>query len=187
MASAAGGGQNVENVSCGAGNDAISGGAGNTTLAGGAGDDTPAAGAGNDALIGGAGDDLFPFGPAPAPETDSLGEDAGGGSDTIDFALGAAPGSGVTLDLRSPTTALGGHANRVLETLSPGQGRNLENVLGAGGDDLIEGNAADNLLAGRGGNDTLDGERRPGMPWHDLPGRRERVSFALTLRPPARR
>lgn len=111
------------------GNDRISGGGGNDQLTGSGGDDRLYGGAGNDILFSGIGIDTL------------IGGD---GLDTADFSNG--PSHGLTLTLR-----------RVVQTDGT-RLSSIENLVGTGYDDVLEGDDGDNLLdGGWGGNDLLSG------------------------------
>jgi Ca2+-binding RTX toxin-like protein len=155
----------MENVTGGAGNDTVTGNAavnvlignaGNDTLNGGSGNDTLTGGEGSDSLIGGTGNDNYLFATALLGQTDVITELSGGGTEFLDFTSLSA-GDGLSINLASTTTALGGHANRVINLASAGTTTPLENVTGGAGNDNITGNAASNVLTGNAGNDTLVG------------------------------
>jgi Ca2+-binding RTX toxin-like protein len=146
------GGLGIDYLYGGGGNDTLDGGAdhdylygeaGHDTLDGGAGDDVLDGGAGNDTLVGGAGGDAF-FG--------------GAGIDTVSYAGSSGT---IRVDLEGPDYNYQGDA--MGDTFD-----GIENVIGATGQSIISGNAADNVfqatagsnyngLYGRGGNDTLIG------------------------------
>ncbi len=107
--------------------DALDGGAGNDSLAGGAGDDTLTGGLGADTLDGGTGNDVFYAG----------GEDVVTGGAGIDQVFSA---TSFTLAPDVENLTLTG------TDAVDGTGNNLANV--------IEGNAADNILTGGKGSDT---------------------------------
>ncbi len=121
-------------------NNTLNGTANRDFMVGHRGDDT-ISGVGNaDVLIGGQGDDLLEGG----PEADR--QNGGNGQDTASY---ASSGGAVTINLQS-RIAQGGDA----------QGdhlRNIENVIGSGGNDSLTGDTGDNILDGREGNDTLEG------------------------------
>ncbi len=131
------------------GNDFLNGINGNDTVWGGGGDDRLRGGPGDDFLYGEAGDDNF------AIDDFEHGVDVingGEGSDTIEcsFSPFATPiPRDVVLDL-----ATGSHVFQSVVTLTF---QSIENVLGAGGNDVFSGTEADNFLAGNDGADTLRG------------------------------
>ena len=130
-------------VSSGAGNDtltctgpggcAMSGDDGDDSLVGGTGGDALLGGPGNDSADGKAGDDTYLFGPADAPQTDTVTEGAAGGFDTLDFSV-LLTGDTLTVDLRVDSS-MASHTNRVVNTGGAGQVDNFEKVIGGGGDD----------------------------------------------------
>ena len=79
-------------------------------------------------------------------EADTL--DGRGGSDTADYSRSDA---GVTVDLGSTGAQSGGHAQG--DTLI-----NIENVTGSAHQDMLTGDALDNILKGGAGDDTLTGK-----------------------------
>jgi Ca2+-binding RTX toxin-like protein len=113
----------------------------NYRLDGGAGSDVVAAAGGADVLLGGAGDDLLVGGSG----ADTL--DGGTGNDTASYSFTS---QGVTVDLGAGT-ATGGEAAG--DTF-----KNIENLIGSGGDDVLTGNSGNNTLNGANGNDILSGE-----------------------------
>ncbi|MFD0916474.1 beta strand repeat-containing protein [Pseudahrensia aquimaris] len=119
-----------ENLILGGGDDIITGDNHANRIDGGGGADTIFGGAGNDTLIGGFGDDTL---------------DGGSDTDTADYSYS---NSNITIDLAAgeayPTSA----GNSVGDTLI-----SIENVTGGGGNDIIIGNAGNNVLKGAGGSD----------------------------------
>jgi Ca2+-binding RTX toxin-like protein len=105
---------------------------------------------GNDTLIGGAGNDSYLFDADGALGSDSL-DEAGGGSDTLDFA--ATSTLAVSLNLAITTNQV---VNANL-SLTLGSGATFEHVIGGSLADTITGNTLANSLTGGGGNDTLIG------------------------------
>jgi Ca2+-binding RTX toxin-like protein len=161
-------------ASTGAGNDTISGaggfgsgaafalgftlygGAGNDTLVGGAGNDTLCGGDGNDTLTGGLGDDtLDGEGGADTLDAESAknGNDTylgGAGVDLVDYSKRTASLTVVMDQNRSGTgtdSGESGEQDRV--------GDDLENLYGGSAGDTFTGNAQNNLIDGRAGNDTF--------------------------------
>jgi Ca2+-binding RTX toxin-like protein len=108
----------------------MTGGPGNDILIGGAGDDTISGGAGIDGIEGGAGNDVID-----------------GGLGDNDFAAFFGATSGVSVDLVGGTATGAG-----TDTLT-----SIEGVDGSNGDDVMNGNGADNFFAANGGDDTIDG------------------------------
>ncbi|KQT61450.1 hypothetical protein ASG52_00740 [Methylobacterium sp. Leaf456] len=129
------------------GADILDGGDGGDRLEGGAGNDTLVGEAGDDRLIGGAGDDTLDGGRG--------GETQG---DTADY---AAAGQQVRVDLNGMSTTVGGKTV-IYHATGTEIGRdvlkNVENVVGGKGADVLKGDAAANRLSGGAGNDTLVGE-----------------------------
>ena len=121
-----------DNLAGNASANALRGNAGNDTLSGRAGADTLDGNAGNDTLEGG-------------PGADAL--DGGDGNDTADY---SASNAGVSINLESQQPKVGGHAAG--DTL-----RNIENLIGTSGGDLLHGNSAANVLRGGGGLDNIHG------------------------------
>lgn len=115
------------------GDDNLSGGKGNDYLYGGAGNDKVEGGAGNDFILGsdGSGNDSY---------------NGGSGNDTISYS-GAT--QSVTVNLNK------GRASGA--EIDQDKLRDIENVIGGAGDDIITGNSKSNYLIGNDGNDTLDG------------------------------
>jgi len=120
-------------VALGEGNDFLQTGDGDDTLTGNGGNDTLVGGGGNDRLKGGGG-------------TDTL--DGGDGSDTADYS-DKTTAVAVTLNgSTDATVTVGGVAEDTV--------RNVENLVGGSGNDVLTGDGANNLLDGGLGNDTLD-------------------------------
>jgi Ca2+-binding RTX toxin-like protein len=142
----------------GDGAESIYGGAGNDTLDGGADNDTLDGGAGNDSLDGGAGTDVLDFSAVTAniTVTDNRTTIEGLGNDFLnnfeDFRFGSGDDSLLGGALGS-VTADGGDGNDELILLNSGS------LLGAGGDDFLEGGILGGAvtLDGGAGNDTIDG------------------------------
>ena len=121
----------IENFIAGSGNDRVTGNAVANHLAGGAGNDELRGSGGNDVLEGGAGADRL---------------DGGLGADTVSY---SGSDGAVTVDLEAGTVE-GGHAEGDVIV-------DIENVLGSGYGDVLEGNDGGNRLSGGGGNDRLLG------------------------------
>ncbi|MFC5068711.1 calcium-binding protein [Flaviflagellibacter deserti] len=149
------------------GKDKLDGGPGDDTLDGGADDDELYAGADNDVLQGGTGDDLLRGmtgndvldGGADEDQvygdegddvitgtTDAAADvyDGGDGQDTVDYSAAA---TGIILDLK---TGLATGVEIGADLLA-----NIEKVIAGDGDDVLRGDAEDNVLDGGGGNDTI--------------------------------
>jgi Ca2+-binding RTX toxin-like protein len=129
------------------GNDYLYGGAGNDTLDGGAGNNTFYGGAGNNYFYGWTGNDTYIFNAAIDLGADIVNETYGGGIDTLDFSTTTTQGIGITLN------------STTIQTVAPGLqitiNGSIENVIGGGGNDYINGNSLDNTLNGGDGNDYL--------------------------------
>jgi Ca2+-binding RTX toxin-like protein len=133
----------IENVDGTAGADAITGDGLANRLAGGAGDDRLRGEGGDDVLQGGAGRDIL---------------DGGAGSDTADY--------GDKTQAVSVTLAGAANARVKVDGIVEDTIRNIENVIGGAGNDVLSGDnlgnrlsggAGDDVLKGGGGKDTLDG------------------------------
>ncbi|WP_170384531.1 hypothetical protein [Ruegeria atlantica] len=125
----------------GSGNDQLTGLGGNDFLNGGEGDDTLSGGIGDDTLIGGLGVDTL---------------DGGEGTDTVDYGLdiqelSELSGLGFEVNLSTGRAGRRTHADGLEDTLI-----SIENVYGTEGADLITGDDKDNVLDGRGGDDTIE-------------------------------
>ncbi len=130
-------------------NDYIGGGHGNDYLAGQNGDDTLRGDNGNDYLNGGAGADSLVGGVGYDTLLGGAGADVIDGGGAYDWASYAGSNAGVVVNLTSGT-GFGGHA----------QGDSLisiENLQGSSYNDVLIGNALNNVIEGRNGNDSLFG------------------------------
>jgi Ca2+-binding RTX toxin-like protein len=144
------GGNGDDTIAGGAGNDTASGDAGNDTVSGGAGDDTLYGGADDDILQGGAGNDNLYGGDGNDTLVDTAGIDVfngGLGYDTVDYSTMKAV-RGVDVFLMQ---GIGGH-DAAGDTFS-----GIENVTGTALNDILWGNASDNVLNAGAGNDYLRG------------------------------
>ena len=93
--------------------------------------------------------------------------DGRGGSDTVDFSELSLPDANTGIEIHlNQTTSDGGQSDLIqisylsgdcaAETGAPvAQVQDIENVVGSCGDDVIEGDSNDNVLAGGGGSDTF--------------------------------
>jgi Ca2+-binding RTX toxin-like protein len=133
----------VERVLGGTGNDSLRGDGATNWLYGGPGDDRLSGGEGNDGLFGDGGNDTLVGGG---------GADTFRGGDGRDLADYRARTSGINVSLGSGGADDGasGEGDNVRAT--------VERVLGGGGDDLLQGNAAGNWLYGAAGDDDLVGD-----------------------------
>lgn len=158
------------------GSDVIYGGAGNDYITGLGGADTLHGGAGNDNLQGGAGDDTYVY---DGQGLDNA-RDQGGGTDTllitggltindltfstqstydIKIVVDAGVNEMLVEDSTPPT-----NASTRIETITFDDGfiTTLTDfgswLWGGSGNDLVAGNASDNVMMGRAGNDTMEGD-----------------------------
>ncbi len=134
----------------------LTGGGGNDVLIGGVGNDELVGGAGDDSLTGGPGDDVYRFDVAALVNlgTDVLTEAPNAGREKLDFRNSQAA---IAIDLGSSLTqnvafGLGASLQIRLSDVAA-----FENVEGGNASDTIFGNALDNVLTGRGGNDRILG------------------------------
>ncbi|WP_186767250.1 calcium-binding protein [Devosia ginsengisoli] len=140
----------VENVTTGAGDDAVRGNLVDNVLDGGAGDDTLRGGFGDDMLIGGDDNDLL-YGEA-GNDTLRGGEgndrlDGGLGSDTVSY-IDAAAAVTVTLASQAPQDTQGAGIDMLVS---------IENLTGSIHDDTLTGNGGNNILDGGLGQDAMSG------------------------------
>jgi len=124
----------------GGGSDSIAGGVGDDTLVGGSGNDSVAGGVGKDLIVGGdgAGDDVY---------------DGGEGIDTVRYTSATA---GITVNL-SAARDQARSFSADLAGIGVDQLSNIENIIAGYYNDILTGNAADNVFAGMTGNDVIDG------------------------------
>jgi len=135
----------------GDGDDTLYGSDSNDTLYGGTGNDTLHGWGGNDDLQGGTGNDTYVYTNHDGGD-DTISEAGNLDTDTIDFSQYT--NSGVAIILSQTTfQAASGDAGI---TLTNDTG--LENIIGTNNQDWLEGNARDNIIQGRGGDDYLLGE-----------------------------
>ncbi len=132
----------------------LDGGAGDDILIGGTSADILIGGAGNDTLRGGTGDDQYRFDVDLLLGRDTVVELAGAanGNDTLDFSTTTGVAITVELGNAGPQVV---HATNLQLTLSANN--SVENVIGGDQDDVIKGNALDNIFLGGRGDDTLSG------------------------------
>mgnify|MGYP002629681965 CR=1 FL=1 len=128
------------------GNDLMHGGDGNDNLHGEQGDDALYGDAGDDQLVGRQGNDLL---------------DGGDGVDRVQYDAWTGTSSGVTIDLGNIVASAGGHSN-VVVVANDGMGgtdylRNVEGVFGTDFADNLTGDAQHNQLIGQGGDDIING------------------------------
>ncbi|HYD17911.1 MAG TPA: type I secretion C-terminal target domain-containing protein [Patescibacteria group bacterium] len=138
----------------------ITGSGGKNNITGAAGADTLDGGGGIDVLIGGTGDDVY----VVDNKRDSLSENAGEGTDTVNaavtFVLGA-EFENLTLIGRNAVNATG---NAGVNTITGNQGKNIlhgddgaDTLTGDAGNDTLFGDDGDDVMAGEIGDDLLDG------------------------------
>lgn len=126
------GGDGIDNLNGGDGNDSILGEAGTDTLNG---------GGGNDSLDGG-------------PDGDAI--SGGAGVDTVDYSSRANPLT-ITLDGQTGDGETGENDNLAADIEIVNGGSGPDSITGSGIDNVLNGNAGNDTLNGLGGNDTLNG------------------------------
>lgn len=136
---------NIENVTGTRGNDIITGDDEVNVLRGDRGNDTLNGGAGNDRLFGDDGDDIFL---ASSGQNTMYG---GAGIDTVDYSADA------TISSISVTLQGEGLAGVLVDAYSDDFVSQIENVIGTGGTDYLNGDGQVNVLEGRGGDDFISG------------------------------
>ena len=128
----------------------MQGGGGSDSIAGGLGDDTLVGGSGNDTVLGGVGRDLIVGG-------DGAGDDVYDGGEGVDTVRYTSATAGITVNL----AAAKDHAHSTqagdLAGIGVDQLISIENVIASYYDDVLTGNAADNVFAALTGNDVIDG------------------------------
>lgn len=140
----------------------LEGGAGDDILRGGSAGDELVGGAGNDSLAGNGGDDSYLFAADTPLGSDTVTEEAGGGTDTLDFSGTTSFGVTVNLSLITPQTVVG-NAGLVLTLASAGRiervvgGSLADTLTGDSGANTLEGGSGDDVLSGGLGDDTLNG------------------------------
>ncbi len=110
-------------------------------------DDTLTGNSAANVLTGGAGNDVYILDTDSSLGMDTVNE-SGGGTDTLDFS--GTTTRNITIDLSRTTSQV---VNTGL-TLTLTSGTSIENVIGGGLNDILTGNALDNVLSGGPGNDT---------------------------------
>ncbi len=133
----------VENATCGSGNDLVQGSSADNLIDGGPGDDTLIANDGDDTLIGNNGNDTLD-GKAGADVMNG-----NKGFDAVDYRF-RTEDLVLKIDGKSDSGANGGKESDTI-------GLDVERVVGGMGNDLIVGSDGDNSITGREGNDTLIG------------------------------
>jgi Ca2+-binding RTX toxin-like protein len=158
-AGAAGQAAQIENLTGGAGNDALvgnaaanilTGNAGNDTLTGNAGNDSLEGAGGNDLLLGGLNNDTYIFDTDSDLGADTLTE-SGAGTDLIDFSATQSIGVSLNLGVTTPQSV---NENLLLTVTSASL---VDHITGGAGSDSLTGNALTNRLEGGAGDDTLSG------------------------------
>jgi Ca2+-binding RTX toxin-like protein len=160
--------RDVENLEGGTGNDSLYGDGERNTISGIDGDDILRGGAGDDVLLGGDGNDIL--------RGDSGNDILDGGADTTgDIADYSHLSSGISVNLKAPSTAVGTNGYQVLndgeggldklvgiEIIQGSQGADIligsdsiDTFIAGGGADVITGNAGADNLQGGAGNDTF--------------------------------
>jgi Ca2+-binding RTX toxin-like protein len=137
------GGSDDDTLDGGDGNDSVHGDSGNDSMSGGTGNDSVTGGIGDDKMYGFAGDDFL------MGETGKDTIDGGAGIDTVSF---VDRGGGISVTLNGANDATVFVAGVAEDTI-----KNVENVLGSLGNDIITGDANANELHGFNGNDTFHG------------------------------
>ena len=131
--------------------ETLTGGSQNDTLTGNSLANLLVGGPGNDTLTGAAGNDVYRFDLDDNLGADTLNE-AGGGTDVLDFTPTTSLGATVDLSLATVQTVALGRLTLVL-----GSATTFENITGGGGNDSLTGNTLANVLTGGAGDDTLAG------------------------------
>lgn len=143
----------------GAGMDALTGGTANDLLYGGGGNDTLVANAGNDllagegdadSLVGGAGNDIYWLDADANLGTETI-DEAGGGTDLLDFSSTTTVGVSVNLGVATAQFVAPSL------TLTLNSATTLENIIGGTQGDALTGNINVNVLTGGPGDDVLAG------------------------------
>jgi Ca2+-binding RTX toxin-like protein len=145
------GGDGSDTLVGNAGNDWLSGGDGNDRLQGGIGNDTLDGGTGADTMTGGLGDDHYYVDNVG----DTVRENAGEGTDTVDSTISYTLGANVENLTLDGSTAIDGTGNTLDNVIA---GNDAANVLqGLAGNDTINGNGGNDTISGGDGNDVLIG------------------------------
>jgi Ca2+-binding RTX toxin-like protein len=155
-------GLDVEDLTGGAGNDAlagdlrdnvIDGGPGNDAVTGGRGDDTLTGNTGDDKVAGGDGDDTLDES-APANGSDSL--SGGDGSDTVDYS-GRTAAVTIVFDGKADNGEAGETDTVAGDIEGASGGAGNDTIAGTSADDTIDGGAGADAIGGGAGADTLTG------------------------------
>jgi Ca2+-binding RTX toxin-like protein len=160
--------KNIENITGTTGTDYIGGDNDNNVINGFQGDDIIAGAGGSDTLLGGDGDDTFKAG--LDANGDNTYEDGDDGIDYIDGGEGVEDNGGDTVDYSAfgsthnitVDLSITDSGNSDYTTVSVNSGsndyiKNIENIKGSAGADIISGDSSNNILDGSAGNDTLSG------------------------------
>ncbi|WP_199306378.1 choice-of-anchor L domain-containing protein [Anabaena sp. FACHB-1391] len=132
-------------------------GTGNINGTGNAGNNVITGNRGNNTLTGRAGNDTYVFSVANPLGVDTIVEAANEGIDTIDFDPKTNIAFPVNINL-GITTEQSVTVNNSNLKLTLSAGNVIENAIGGSGNDLLTGNALNNLLQGGSGNDRLSGQ-----------------------------
>lgn len=146
-----------EHVTGSASGETIIGNAASNRLAGGGGNDTLGGGGGFDTLNGGAGDDVYVSVSLGGPSNDTIFEDPGGGTDTVESKLSFSLAGIANVEnlLLLDTGSIDGSGNELANLIVGNAGNNRLN--GAAGNDTLEGNAGNDRLGGGAGADVMRG------------------------------
>jgi serralysin len=128
----------------------MQGGGGSDSIAGGLGDDTLVGGSGNDTVLGGVGRDLIVGG-------DGAGDDVYDGGEGVDTVRYTSATAGITVNLAAARDHARSTQAGDLAGIGVDQLMSIENIIASYYDDILTGNAADNVFAGMTGDDFIDG------------------------------
>ena len=145
------GGDGIDILIGGGGDDTLSGGEGGDVLLGGGGDDTLDGGEGGDLLLGGSGSDTLIGGKGKDLLFGEAGDDTLSGGRGKD-SLHGGTGNDALTGGEGGDTLRGGEGD---DTLDGGKGKDM--LFGDSGDDVIVGDGGDDTLVGGAGADTLTG------------------------------
>jgi len=146
-----GDGNNTLDAGAYTGRAILRGGAGLDVLIGGSGSDILEGGAGDDVLRGNGSSDTYEFDVDDLLGSDQVEDSAG--QDLFDFSRT----EGVSVEVNLSTTGVAQTVHATNLTLTLAVATVIENLIGGGGDDILTGNAANNILWGGGGEDQIDG------------------------------